>query len=101
MKPMKLAAVTAKRLRPWADTSKADPHHPLLLDVNRVDEADARRVALHDDRAGAGAVAEETDAAHQATVGDAGGGEDDALAGGELLRGVDAVRIGDAHRAAA
>src|SRR5262245_60754129 len=64
-------------------------HHPLLLDVDRVDEANTRRVALHDDRAGTHAVPEEADAAHQGTVGDAGRGENDPLARRELLRGVD------------
>src|SRR4029079_6212556 len=34
-------------------------------------------------------------------VGDAGGGEDDAVARREILRAVDLLRIGDPHRAAA
>src|SRR4051794_9563036 len=102
MKPMNDADVTAKRLRRYA-TSEANPHDLLLLllDVNGVDEADARRIALHHDRAGPGAVAEEAHAAHQAAVGHAGGGEDDAVARRQILRSIDPLRVGDPHLAAA
>src|SRR5438874_8059801 len=100
MKPMNEAEVTANRLRRYA-TSEADANHPFLLDVNRIDEPDPRRIALHHDRAGAGAVAEKAHAAHQAAVGHAGGGEDDPVPRGEIFRSVDARRIGDPHLAAA
>src|SRR3982751_2819766 len=100
MNPMNDAEVTAKRFRRYP-TSEADAHHALLLDVNGVDEADARGIALHDDRAGAGAVTEEAHAAHQRSVGDAGRSEDDAVAGREVLGCVDAAGIGNAHGAAA
>src|SRR3954463_13797760 len=70
-------------------------------DVDAVDEPDAVRVVLHDHRVGAGAVAEEADAAHQRAVGDAGRGENDVPAGREILGAVDALEVGDPHRAAA
>ena len=53
------------------------------------------------DRARADAVAEEAHAAHQRAVGDAGRREDDARAGREILRSVDLLEVGDAHRPAA
>src|SRR4051812_22437154 len=99
MNPMNDAEVTAKRFRRYP-TSEADAHHALLLDVDSVDEADARWVALHDDRAGARAVTKEAHAAHQRSVGDARCREDDAVAGREVLGGVDAGRIRNAHGAA-
>src|SRR3954464_4544907 len=107
MKPMNEADVTANRLRRYAIADcnvRPSESYPQILarfDVDGVDEADARRIALHDDRAGAGAVAEEADAAHQRAVGDAGGSADDAFARREILRGVGAARIGNAHRPAA
>src|SRR6478752_3499806 len=51
MKPMNDADVTAKRFLRYDGTSEPNPHHPLLLHVNSVDEADAGRIALHDDGA--------------------------------------------------
>src|SRR3954452_11411203 len=78
---------------------ESDPDHPGLFDVNGVDEADAWRVALHDQRARARAVSEEPDAAHQCAVGDAGGGKHNALARRQIRRGVYPSRI-RAHRAA-
>src|SRR5262249_10535288 len=68
--------------------------------VDRIYETDARRVALHDDRARARAVAEEADAAHERAVGDAGRGENDSVARRQFLRRVNAARLG-APRAAA
>ena len=58
-------------------------------------------LALHDDRAGANAIAEEADAFHQRAVGDAGRGEDERLAGRQVLRRVDPLQVGDPHRPAA
>ncbi len=56
---------------------------------------------LHHQRRRADAVAEEADALHQRALGDAGGREDDVLARREILRPVDPLEVGDAHRAAA
>src|SRR3954471_473799 len=78
---------------------ESDPDHPGLFDVNGVDEADAWRVALHDQRARARAVSEEPDATHQCAVGDARGGKHNALPRRQIPRGVYPSRIG-AHRAA-
>src|SRR4029453_16628838 len=69
-------------------------------DVDAVDEPDAVRIVLHDHGAGANAVAEEPDAFHQRAVGHAGGGEDDAVAGRQILRRVDLLEVADPHRAA-
>src|SRR3954464_13508110 len=107
MKPMNEADVTANRLRRYAIAdcnvrpSESYPQILARLDVDGVDEADAGRVALHDDRAGAGAVAEETDAAHEGAAGDAGRRENDPVSGSEILRGIDPAGILDAHGAAA
>src|SRR3954453_15022305 len=78
---------------------ESDPDHPGLLDVDGVDEADPWGIALHDERAGAGPVSEEPDAAHQCAVGDAGGGKHNALPRRQIPGGVYPSRIG-AHRAA-
>ena len=59
------------------------------------------RLALHDDRTRADAVAKEPHASHQRAVGDAGRDERDGVAGGQLGRRIDALEVGDAHRAAA
>src|SRR6185436_12147216 len=80
--------------------SEADLDVLLRRDVNTVDEPDAVRVVLHDDRARANAVAEETDALHEGALGDARGREDDVVARREILRLVDLLQILDAHRAA-
>src|SRR5215510_6339276 len=66
--------------------------------VDAVDEADAMRCRLHDQRCGADAVAEEAYALHQRAVGDAGCGKQDVLAGREILRTIDLLHVLDAHR---
>src|SRR5215218_2927349 len=85
VKPMKLAAVSAARLRRQARTgslpaavtppgrctpvrmcpSEPDLHVVRIVDVNAVDEAHLPRIRLHDQRLRACAVAEEPDALHQ------------------------------------
>src|SRR4029077_15146989 len=59
------------------------------IDVDAVDETNAMRVILHDDRAGANAFAEKPHAFHERAVGHAGRREDDLPAGREILRPVD------------
>src|SRR5688500_6243777 len=106
---MKLAAVTATRLtRQLVMTGRRkvrwlepDLDHPGLLDVDGVDEPDARGVALHDDRAGARAVAKEAHTLHQRAVGDAGRREDDVAARREIPGRVNTLEVRDAHRPAA
>src|SRR5687767_4494147 len=68
--------------------------------VDAVDETHPPRMRLHHQRHGPGAVAEEAHALHQRAVGDAGRGEDDVLARGEIPRLVDPLEVGDAHGAA-
>src|SRR3989442_11064227 len=68
--------------------------------MNAVDEPDLMRIVLHDHRTGSDAVAEESYALHQRSVGDAGGGENHAGAWREILGSVNPLEIGDAHRAA-
>src|SRR3954452_6540236 len=73
----------------------------VLRYVDAVDEPDLMRLVLHDHGTGPDAVSEESHAAHQRPVGDAGRGEDDRLPGRQILRPVHLLEIGDAHRTAA
>src|SRR5579872_3124387 len=82
-------------------TSEPDFHVLRRRDMDAVDEADLMRIVLHDDRARADAVSEEVHTLHQRAVGDAGRREDDLPARREVLRRVDLLEVGDAHRAAA
>src|SRR5687767_11482563 len=87
-----------------ANRSEADiPDVAVLagLHVDAVDEADAVRVRLHDERRGPHAVAEETDALHDRAVGHAGGGKHDVLPRGEVFRTIDSLEVGDPHGTAA
>src|SRR5712692_4345638 len=88
-------------IRGEMQSSESDLHVLRVGDVDAVHEPDLVRLVLHDHRAGARAVAEEPDAAHQRAVGDAGGGEDDALAWRQIARAVNPREILDAHRTAA
>src|SRR5919197_5045968 len=123
--PMKLAAVTAYTLRchrsrealaclagcsaleaveaPAMTRRASEPnlHVGVVRDVNAVDEPDPVGIVLHDHRARASAIAEESHAAHQRAVGHAGRGEDDAPAGREIAGAIDLLEVGDPHRAAA
>src|SRR3954468_19884520 len=74
-------------------------HVHTVGDVNAVDEPDLVRVVLHDHRAGADAVAEEADSPHQRAVGHSSGRENDARPWREILRAIDLLEIGNAHRA--
>ena len=58
----------------------------VLTDVDALDEAHLAILHLHDQRTGADAVSEEADAFKQRAVSNAGGGEDDVLARGPVLR---------------
>src|SRR5678816_2101915 len=108
------AAVTANTLRRHgADASavnvpasaveslELDLDVGVRLHVDAVDEPDPVRVVLHDHRAGARAIAEEPDTAHQRAVGDTGRREDDVVARRQILRAVDLLEVADPHRAAA
>src|SRR5437868_8759077 len=59
-----------------------------LLQVDAVDEADLPRRLGHDHGGSSRALTEEAHAAHQRSVGDAGGGEDELLAGSKIVGGV-------------
>ena len=61
--------------------------------MDRVDEPDEAALVAHHQRVGAGAAAEEADAAEQVAVGDAAGAEEDVVAGGQLGRVVDLVVV--------
>src|SRR5690348_16411198 len=65
--------------------------------VNGVAKADVVGVQSHDERMGAVAVAEEADALEQVAGGNATSGEDDLLAGSEVIGAINAMRIVDAH----
>src|SRR5262245_10743811 len=96
-----IASVVRRRMGPASGTSsESDLHIDVWRDVDAVDEPDAMRLVLHDDRAGPHAVSEESHAAHERAVGDTGGGEDDARPGGEILRSIDPLEVGNAHGAA-
>src|SRR6266487_1005387 len=81
--------------------SEADLHVLGGGHMDAVDEADAVRVVLHDDRARTDAVAEKAHALHRRALGDACGSEDDVVAGREILGSVDPLEVLDAHGAAA
>src|SRR5438105_4720393 len=67
------------------------------LDVDCINEAYVARLGRHHERVRATARAEEADAAQERAVGDARRDEDDLLAGREVVRVVDLVRVADAH----
>src|SRR5262245_12216108 len=76
-------------------------HPHLVVDMNAVNEADAMRMRLHDERRRPDAVTKEPDAFHQRAIGHAGGGKHNVVAGGEVLRAVGLLEVGDPHRPAA
>src|ERR1051326_3565616 len=92
------AAASATDLPRRMRRSEANLHVFLRCHVDAFDEADAMRVVLHDHRARADAVAEKSHALHERPVGDARRGEDDVLAGREILRVVDHLEIRAAPR---
>src|SRR6185436_18368451 len=69
-----------------------------VFTIDRVDEANDPAPQAHEECGGAAPAAPEAHALQQLAVGDAGGGEDDVLAGGQLLGGKDPLRIADAER---
>ena len=77
---------------------KPDDRVRPAFDVDTIDESNVFRFAGHHHRVRALAGAEETHAAHQRSIGNSGGREDDLLTGREILGVVNFVRIGDAHR---
>ena len=87
-RPIAAGSGTGDRCDEQADgpASEMDLHVRGRRDVDAVDEPDPVRLVLHDHRAGADAVAEEADAAHQRAVGDAGRRKDDASPRREVLR---------------
>ena len=58
-----------------------------------LDAADGARARAHDQRLGGRAGAAVADALEDVAVGDAGGGEEDVLAGAEVVGGEDAVEV--------
>src|SRR5688572_24930102 len=86
-----------------ANRSEADiPDVAFLarLHVDAVDEADAMRMRLHDERRRPDAVAEEADALHDRAISDARRGKDDVLPRRQILRAIDPLEIGNTHRTA-
>src|SRR5580658_7226154 len=75
-----------------------EPHFHIrtLFQVNALDEAHLAGELSEDDRGSPRAFAEEADAFQQSAVGDAGGGEDELLAGGKVFRLVDTTLVFDA-----
>ena len=65
--------------------------------MHGIDEAHLAFLEIHDQGMSAGAIAEETHAAEDIAVGDAGAGEDDLAAGSEIFGFVNALGVSDAH----
>ena len=61
--------------------------------MGSVELADGPGLRAHDQRLGVGAVAPEADTTQQFAVGDAGGGEEDVLAGDEVVEREDLVEV--------
>src|SRR5579885_1300390 len=76
---------------------KSDYRVRAAFDVDGVNEAYVARLGRHDERVGSSARAEEADAAQERAVGDSGRDEDDLLAGREVVRVINLVRVADAH----
>src|SRR5207237_6161078 len=84
-------------LIPSPSSLKSDHGVRAALDVDCINEAYVARLGRHHERVRATARAEEADAAQERAVGDARRDEDDLLAGREVVRMVDLVRVADAH----
>src|SRR5262249_51866758 len=83
--------VRSKARRYLDAPSELDDRVLAVAHVHGVDEADHAPAVRHQHRARADATAEEADAPHEGAVGDAGGGEEDVGAGGQVLLRVDAL----------
>src|SRR3990167_2712616 len=70
----------------------------LFVSVLRLDEPDGAGLGAEHHRVRVDPVLAVSYALEKIAVGDAGGGEDDVVAGGQIGRVVDAVRIRDLHR---
>src|ERR1044071_9040 len=77
--------------------SEADLHVRIALGVDGVDEPDLMWHARHDESVRSSAVSEEAHAPEQRAVRHSRRREDDALAGGEVFRAIDALDVRNPH----
>src|SRR4051812_14613400 len=92
-----LAVLSYSSLIPPPSSLKSNHRVGAAFDVDGVDEAYVPRLGGHYERVCTLARAEETDALEQRAIGHAGRGEDDLLAGREVVRLVNLVGVADAH----